>query len=76
MPIYEYQCSECGKIFEELILSKSDLEGITCKACGSQRVEKVLSGSAVVMGPSATAASCPEFRSGACHGGGCGCGGH
>ena len=27
MPIYEYQCSKCGRAFEELVFSASEAEG-------------------------------------------------
>lgn len=42
MPIFEFQCEDCGEIFEELIIGNK-IEGIKCKRCQSQRVHKVLS---------------------------------
>jgi putative FmdB family regulatory protein len=33
MPIYEYYCSKCEKIFEELILGAP--KGIKCPSCGN-----------------------------------------
>lgn len=34
MPIYEYECNDCGKIFEEFV--KMNHQGITeCPYCGS-----------------------------------------
>ncbi len=48
MPIYEFQCEECGFIFEELVSSR-DLAGddwssyIRCKKCQSERISKVIS---------------------------------
>jgi putative FmdB family regulatory protein len=35
MPIYEYQCRECGLKFEELVNSKEESEVTTCRSCGS-----------------------------------------
>ena len=40
MPIYEYQCQECGEEFERLIRS---FEKIECPECGSEKVRKLLS---------------------------------
>jgi putative FmdB family regulatory protein len=34
MPIYEFQCEDCGEIFEELILGNREDE-IVCKKCKS-----------------------------------------
>ncbi|MFN3407342.1 MAG: FmdB family zinc ribbon protein [Caldimicrobium sp.] len=42
MPIYEFQCEECGEIFEELVLG-GGTEGIYCKKCKSFKVHKVVS---------------------------------
>ena len=43
MPIYEYKCTNCGHIFEEL-RSISDGEGATCPKCGAP-AKKIFSGS-------------------------------
>jgi len=44
MPIYEFRCLKCGKIFELLKLKKED-EAIKmkCPHCSSPNVERVLS---------------------------------
>jgi len=42
MPIFEYQCKECGQVMEVLQLGTSP-EKLTCKKCGSDRLEKLLS---------------------------------
>ncbi|MEW6584328.1 MAG: zinc ribbon domain-containing protein [Nitrospirota bacterium] len=44
MPIYEFRCLKCGKVFELLKLKKED-ESLTmkCPKCSSQEVERVLS---------------------------------
>jgi putative FmdB family regulatory protein len=41
MPIYEFQCSGCGRQFEELILGSRPRP--VCPDCGSDRCEKLLS---------------------------------
>ena len=42
MPIYEYRCRVCGGTSEYLIGMGKD-ESITCKACGSTEMERILS---------------------------------
>lgn len=44
MPIYEFRCLKCGKVFELLKLKKED-ESIRmkCPTCGSPEIERVLS---------------------------------
>ena len=41
MPIYEFQCEECGEVFEELVLRKD--EEVECKKCKSKKVKKLVS---------------------------------
>lgn len=41
MPIYEFQCEDCGEIFEELVLGK--IEEIKCKKCKGYNVKKLIS---------------------------------
>ncbi|MCG8469905.1 MAG: zinc ribbon domain-containing protein [Gemmatimonadetes bacterium] len=40
MPIYEYNCEDCGEAFELLIRGE---EPPTCPSCDSERLEKLLS---------------------------------
>ena len=41
MPIYEFECEECGVRFEELVA----VEGkAACPACGSERLRRLYSG--------------------------------
>jgi putative FmdB family regulatory protein len=41
VPIYEFECEECGARFEELVaLEASD---VPCAACGSARTRRLLS---------------------------------
>lgn len=42
MPVYEYRCLDCGKISEILLRSPDD-QNIRCPACGSYRLDKLLS---------------------------------
>lgn len=43
MPIYEYQCQECGEEFEKLIRSASSQPEVECPQCGSGKIRKILS---------------------------------
>lgn len=44
MPIYDYQCRQCGEEFELLVLKNTVA---VCPACQSQDLEQLLSGFAV-----------------------------
>jgi putative FmdB family regulatory protein len=41
MPIYEYECQKCGKVFEVLVLGSDDQA--VCPDCGASQAERVLS---------------------------------
>jgi len=41
MPIFEYECRNCGTKFEKIVASTT--VAATCNNCGSPRVEKLLS---------------------------------
>ena len=41
MPLYEYQCRDCGSKFEELI--SGEAEKIPCPECGSENVGRLMS---------------------------------
>lgn len=43
MPIYEFKCQECGEEFEVLLKTKDEIASVCCKACGSKKVERLLS---------------------------------
>ncbi|MEA1868176.1 MAG: zinc ribbon domain-containing protein [Thermodesulfobacteriota bacterium] len=68
MPIYEYTCKKCNRIFESLVLSSRDIKEIHCPECGSGEVEKMLSsfssGSSTgpVPGGLSSASSCSSSR--------------
>lgn len=69
MPLFEFTCSKCGKVFEELLslaeLAAGDLE---CPACGAAEVTRGLS-------TFATSGGDGGGGGGSCGGGGCGSGG-
>ncbi|HTN52264.1 MAG TPA: zinc ribbon domain-containing protein [Anaeromyxobacter sp.] len=43
MPIYEYACAACGKVFEELIVRRSDEAEVACPGCGRREVARQMS---------------------------------
>ena len=44
MPIYEFRCMKCGKVFELLKLKKEDdAMKMKCPKCSSPEIERVLS---------------------------------
>lgn len=44
MPIYEYKCSDCGKITNLFVRSvSSDIPDVRCEHCGSQEVARTVS---------------------------------
>jgi putative FmdB family regulatory protein len=63
MPIYEYQCAECGETFEKFLRTFSEQEELTCPRCGSKDVRKAISlfglGSATSTGSSSCSPTSP-----------------
>lgn len=47
MPIYEFDCHDCGDHFESLVFSFSKIEGVTCPECESSNIKKKVSTFAV-----------------------------
>jgi putative FmdB family regulatory protein len=41
MPIYEFECDECGARFEELVAAGT--AGVACPECGSARTRRLIS---------------------------------
>lgn len=41
MPIYEFECEECGAGFEELVAAGT--ESVACPECGSERSRRLIS---------------------------------
>jgi putative FmdB family regulatory protein len=68
MPLYEYQCRKCGRIFEELVLGSG--EKIECPDCSSLETRKLLSSCRAKFGTSDSLgqASAPGMSGGGCSG--------
>ncbi|HNR67445.1 MAG TPA: zinc ribbon domain-containing protein [bacterium] len=65
MPIYEYRCQVCGKLFEALQRIGADGTDLTCPACGSPNPQKMISAfSAAGAGASGNSSSSAKCGSG------------
>ncbi|MFB3896555.1 MAG: zinc ribbon domain-containing protein [bacterium] len=43
MPLYEYNCIECGATFTELVSAQDRFKPIPCPSCKSKRTRRILS---------------------------------
>lgn len=43
MPIFEFECLNCGMIFEKLVKKADGDEPIACPSCGGEKVEQRVS---------------------------------
>jgi len=43
MPIFEYDCTDCGRPFEEFVRSLNTADQVVCPACKSTQVRKKIS---------------------------------
>ncbi len=43
MPIYEYRCRKCGKVFEKIQKLNEGPENVLCPRCGEGNPEKLVS---------------------------------
>lgn len=43
MPIYEFQCLDCGHEFEELVRSADNTDGLICPECMHSGIRKKIS---------------------------------
>ena len=64
MPLYEYECENCGEVVEILWRSEEDEKGMKCSVCGSSELHRKLSAFSAGTGSSSfgrsgSAGSCP-----------------
>lgn len=57
MPIYEYQCSDCGNHYEQIRRMSEADTNLECPKCRSNRVRRQLSSFATSSGPSSLPAN-------------------
>jgi putative FmdB family regulatory protein len=43
MPLYEFQCTQCDRSFEELVRAAAAITEVKCPQCGSEHVRRKLS---------------------------------
>ena len=76
MPMYEYHCKECGYYFDVKATIKEKEEGLKvhCEQCGSDNLQQVFGGFAILGGQAVNVKS-PNSQNGAgcCGGSGSGC---
>lgn len=48
MPIYEYECTQCGRIGSHVVIGTRRAARPSCTYCGSKRTRRVMSSFAVV----------------------------
>jgi putative FmdB family regulatory protein len=70
MPIYDYKCGECGKIYDVFHKVREVEEDILCPSCGSVRHTRLLSAPSFNRGSQPEAPPCAT--GGCCPGGSCG----
>lgn len=71
MALYEYKCGDCGEVSEYLVFSDSDK--VSCRKCGSRKLEKLLSSFSVSVKSATSSNSAPECPyKNRCGGGSCG----
>ena len=66
MPLYEYQCEQCGYRFERLVSLREAARRSKCSKCGSKSVRKLVSVVASVSSKSDGASECPTCTTGTC----------
>ena len=72
MPIYEFECRQCGEQFEELVRTEAEAKILTCPHCSGKRVVKLFSafgfksGSKVVSSVQRSSASCQTCAAKTC----------
>ncbi|QJA05956.1 zinc ribbon domain-containing protein [Thermosulfurimonas marina] len=69
MPIYEFECEDCGETFEELVFGSA--EGVKCRKCGSDRVRRLMSAFGFKSGSRFVSSSGPAGGCSGCAGGTC-----
>jgi putative FmdB family regulatory protein len=68
MPIYEFRCEDCGRVFEELVMKTQETP--CCPDCKSDKTGKLMSACCFKGGESS-----PDMGSGGMGGGCSGCAG-
>ncbi|MEQ1886615.1 MAG: zinc ribbon domain-containing protein [Bryobacteraceae bacterium] len=66
MPIFEFQCDDCGTKFEKLLRRAGETEGVECPSCGENHITEQLSTFAAHANGSPKQSAMPSCGSGMC----------
>lgn len=75
MPVYEYKCNSCSKIFELFVRSSEDMSDIRCPECNADSVKRIMSSYSAFgsqQGDSDLSGSSNSYPSCGCGGSSCG----
>jgi putative FmdB family regulatory protein len=77
MPVYDYKCQKCRKVFEKFLRTFSAADSVKCEKCGSSQVKKLVSCCAISSGgksesqgsskSSSSCGSCSHSHCSTCH---------
>ncbi|MBN1356773.1 zinc ribbon domain-containing protein [bacterium] len=60
MPMFDYRCARCRKLFTRIILKDPEKMTISCPECGSTDVERVISAFSTKSSQKIHASSCGQ----------------
>ena len=60
MPIYDYQCDDCGKTYDVLHKVREVVEDVICPQCGSDRHKRLISATNISKGNQPDNAPCGD----------------
>ena len=73
MPIYDYQCKQCGTTYDIFHKVREVPEDVVCPSCRSRESSRLISAPNLAMGHGAVADAPPSCSTeGGCCGGACG----
>jgi len=50
MPIYEFRCTKCGNVFEQIFKTTAESVSMSCPECNGEDIERVVSVTNYAMG--------------------------
>jgi putative FmdB family regulatory protein len=72
MPIFDYQCKDCGKTYDVLHKVREVEEDIVCPSCSSRNAQRLISSpNFSLSGKVSSSSHAPESSAGCCCGGAC-----
>ena len=74
MPIFEYQCDDCGNKFEKLVRRIAEADAVRCPSCGQDHLTTQYSMFAAHAASTAGGSAPAECGNGMCGSGFCGTG--